>query len=506
MELLDRLNVFANRFTFNQKVLMGAIIGTAILSVVIFSFWLQNEEMAVLFTNMAPEDASKALDELAKLGIEAELENGGTTILVPDSEVHRMRVELTAAGIPSRGIVGWGIFDGKQYGMTEFMQNVNFKRALEGELTRTIESIEGIQSARVHLVKPETSIFKKMQEPATASVVLTMNHGTVLGPRRINGIQSLVSGSVEGLALPNVSVIDQYGIVLSQKYGDSAIGHSETQLAMKKNVDSYLTDKAQSMLSRVLGPGRSIVRVDATLNFDRLEQRREILDPNSSVVLSEERTEVTGAEGEGGEEQSTTNYEFNKTVENVVNEIGGVTSISVAVFVDGRYETGESGEATYAPLPAEELEQIQRIVQTAVGYELERGDRIEVVNMRFQETGQTTPVEGGIMSSPLMDTLPQLIGRVLLFVVAGVLLLKLKSGFGDMMSTPYNPGPVGASYSSGGGSSAAVASASGLMDLDESASSTEAILEEVRGFANENDDDMADLVQAWMSDSEITSS
>jgi len=503
MELLDRLNAFTSRFTFNQKVLMGAILGTAILSVVIFSFWLQNEEMAVLFTNMAPEDASKALDELAKLGVVAELENGGTTILVPDSEVHRMRVELTASGIPSRGIVGWGLFDGKQYGMTEFMQNVNFKRALEGELTRTIESIDGIQSARVHLVKPETSMFKKLQEPATASIVLTMNHGTVLGPRRISGLQSLVAGSVQGLDLPNVSVIDQFGIVLSQNYEDSALGHSETQLAMKKNVDGYLTDKAQSMLSRVLGPGRSIVRVDATLNFDRLEQQREILDPNSSVVLSEERTEVTGAEGEGGEEQSTTNYEFNKTIENVVSEVGGVKSMTVAVFVDGRYEGADGEEATYTPLPDEELEQIQRIVQTAVGYESERGDRIEVVNMRFQETGQAAPAEGGIMSSPLMDTLPQLIGRVLLFVVAGVLLMKLRSGFGEMMSTPYVPSTAG--VSSGGGTAAA-ATASGLLDLDESASSTEAILDEVRDYATGNDDDMADLVQAWISETEVTSS
>jgi len=500
-QLLDRLNTFAARFTFNQKVLMGAILGTAVLSVVIFSFWLQSEEMAVLFTGLAPEDAALALDELAKRGVQAELENGGTTIKVPESEVHRMRVELTAQGIPSKGIVGWGIFDGQQYGMTEFMQNVNFKRALEGELTRTIESIQGIKSARVHLVLPKPSIFKAKDEPATASVVLNLGRGTVLGERRIAGIQSLVAGSVEGLEIPDVSVLDQYGVVLSQNYQEGLAGTTETQLAMKKSVDSYLSEKAQGMLARVLGPGRSVVQVDATLNFDRLEQTREILDPNSSVVLSEERSEETGAEGEGGAEQSTTNYEFNKTVENLVSEVGGVSSLSVAVFVDGRYQAQENGEAVYTPLAEEELQQIQRIVQTAVGYDVERGDRIEVVNMQFQTPAPEYEEDGGgLMDSPLLQSLPSLLGRIVLFLVAGVLLLRLKGNLSDLMDSDYEPVPAG------GGGKPSIPSQSGLLDLDESAMTTEAMVDEIKNFADENIDDVADLVQAWVSEAELSKS
>ncbi|HRX50911.1 MAG TPA: flagellar basal-body MS-ring/collar protein FliF [Candidatus Krumholzibacteria bacterium] len=500
-QLLDRLNSFTARFTFNQKVLMGAILGTAVLSVVIFSFWLQNEEMAVLFTGLAPEDASLALDELAKLGVEAELENGGTTIKVPESDVHRMRVELSAQGIPSKGIVGWGIFDGQQYGMTEFMQNVNFKRALEGELTKTIESIQGIQSARVHLVLPKPSIFKKIQEPATASVVLNLGRGTVLGERRIAGIQALVAGSVEGLEVPDVSVLDQFGVVLSQNYQEGLAGQSETQLSLKKNVDSYLSEKAQGMLARVLGPGRSVVQVDATLNFDRLEQSRETVDPNSSVVLSEERNEVTGAEGEGGEEQSTTNYVFSKVVENVASEVGGVSSLSVAVFVDGRYEAQEGGEAAYSPLAEDELQQIQRIVQTAVGYNPDRGDRIEVVNMQFQTPAPDYEEQGGgLLDSPLMETLPSLVGRIVLFVVAGVLLLRLKGNLSDLMESDYEPVPLG------GGSGVRVPSQSGLLDLDESTMTTEAMVDEIKNFADGNIDDVADLVQAWVSEAELSRS
>ncbi|MBU1072951.1 flagellar M-ring protein FliF, partial [bacterium] len=343
-QLLENLKTITGRFTFNQKILMVVILGAAVLSVAIFSVWLRNEEKTVLFTNLSPEDASMAIAELNKQNVEAELTNGGTTIMVPEGVVHRLRVDLTAKGIPSSGTVGWGIFDGKQYGMTEFVQNVNFKRALEGELTKTIESINGIRAARVHLVMPKPSIFKKMQSPATASVVLTLGSGSALSAHQIRGVQSLVAGSVEGLEIPNVSVHDQYGVVLSENFDNEGAARSEGQLALKKEVDAYLADKAQGMLAHVLGQNRSIVRVDATLNFERLEQQRKIFDPAQTVVRSEERNESTEGEG-GSNEQSTTNYEINETMETVVGEIGGVKTMSVAVFVDGRYEPAEQGGA-----------------------------------------------------------------------------------------------------------------------------------------------------------------
>ncbi|MBK7702043.1 MAG: flagellar M-ring protein FliF [bacterium] len=194
-QLLDSLKVFTDRFTFNQKILMLAIVAAGVLSVGMFGAWLKSEEKTVLFTNLSPEDASLAISELNKKNVESELTDGGTTILVPEGEVHKLRVDLSAKGIPSSGTVGWGIFDGKQYGMTEFLQNVNYKRALEGELTKTIETIQGIRAARIHLVMPKPSIFKKMQSPATASVVLTLGQSSVLSPNQIRGIQSLVSAA-----------------------------------------------------------------------------------------------------------------------------------------------------------------------------------------------------------------------------------------------------------------------------------------------------------------------
>ncbi len=500
-QLLDNLKAVTARFTFNQKILMGVILGAAMLSVAIFSVWLQSEEQAVLFTNLSPEDASLAIDELAKANVEAELSNGGTTIMVPDNLVHRLRVDLSAKGIPSSGTVGWGIFDGKQYGMTEFVQNVNFKRALEGELTRTIESIAGIRAARVHLVTPKPSIFKKMQAPATATVVLTLGRGSALSPQQIRGVQSLVSGSVEGLETPNVSVLDQYGVLLSENHGDDAVARSDSQLAMKKEVDTYLAEKAQGMLAQVLGPDRSIVRVDATLNFERLEQQRRTFDPNQTVVRSEERNE--SSEGEGGSnETSTTNYEINETLETVVGEVGGVKSMSVAVFVDGSYEAAEDGaDPVYTPLPEEELEQIGRIVQTAVGLDDARGDRIEVVNMRFRDP-DPLPLEGeGGGMGGLLETLPETIGKVLLFGLAIFMALRLRSTLGSMVGRAAEPGGAVAAGVAGPVVDETGASLD-ILETDSSVVTLEQNLTEVRDFAGANPQEIADLVQAWVGEAD----
>ncbi len=493
-QMLDNLKAVLARFTFNQKILMGLIVCAAVISVAIFSVWLQSEEQAVLFTNLSPEDASLAIDELSKLNVDAELTNGGTTIMVPENVVHRLRVDLSAKGIPSSGTVGWGIFDGKQYGMTEFIQNVNFKRALEGELTQTIESINGIRAARVHLVLPKPSIFKKMQSPATSTIVLTLGRGTVLSPSQIQGMQSLVSGAVEGLEKPNVSVLDQYGVVLSDNYGSEGLARSDSQLAMKKEVDAYLAEKAQGMLAQVMGPNRAIVRVDATLNFEQLEQQRHTYDPNQTVVRSEERNESTEGEG-GSNEQSTTNYEINETMETVVGEVGGVKTMTVAVFVDGRYESaGDDAEPVYTPLPEDELDQIQRIVQSAVGLNTQRGDRIEVVNMQFQVPTQD-PAEQGVMVSPLLQTLPQLVGKVLLFALAVFMAFRLRNALGDMAGQSYEP-------SAGPNQQVPEGPDADLLETDASIVTLENNLTEVRDFAGSNPQEIADLVQAWVGDSE----
>ncbi len=495
-QLLDNLKAFTDRFTFNQKILLGALAATLIVSIVIFSLWLQNNDKVVLFTNLSPEDAATAVDEIQKQNVQVELRDGGTTILVPENAVHRLRIELAAKGIPSSGTVGWGIFDGNQYGMTEFLQDVNYRRALEGELTKTIESIRGIRSARIHLVIPKQSIFKQNRTTATASVVLALGRGTVLSAQQIRGIQSLVAGSVEGLEIPNVTVLDQFGVVLSESLDGQDAAAGEGQLAIKKQVDGYLSQKAETMLARVLGPGKAIVRVDATLNFDRVQQQREIYDPDKAAIRSEEHSESTGSQ-DGSQETSTTNYELNRTLETVVGEVGGIKTLSVAVFVDGKYEQPEGGgEPTYTPLSEEELDQIRRVVMSAVGLDEERGDRIEVVSMRFQAPVET-PEEGGLMGTPLLTTVSQIIGRVLLFILALLLALRLKNNLVQLAQQRYEP-----TQFKHDDSVLPSEELEELLEADEEIQMTERKLEEIRKYAGSKPDEVADLVHAWIGEAE----
>lgn len=501
-QVLDRLGEWFGRFSFNQKVLLSAVLVAAVVSVVIFSLWLQNEEKAVLFTNLAPEDAALALEELTKLDIEPDLTNGGTTILVPQDVVHRLRVDLASKGIPSTGVVGFEIFDGKQYGLTEFLQNVNFKRALEGELTKSIESLVGIHSARVHLVLPKPSIFRQLQTEPTASVVVGMGRHAPLTESQIGGIQSLVAGSVEDLQVASVTVIDHNGKVLSQRHEDSSVGRSASQLMLKKDVEAYLGAKAESMLSEVLGNGRSIVRVDAKLNFEKFDREREFFDPEGKVVRSEERGESSDPAGGGSEENSVTNYEINRTVERIVGQTGGIKNLSVAVFVDGKYDTpAGADEPVYAPLSDDEVAQIRRIVQTSVGVDPARGDQIEVVNMQFQN-GPSVGVTGvapGLGAPPWLELVSEYGGRFLLFVVAAGLLLGLKKNLGRIVAEgmPSSPKTAGRKTPA-----AAPTEEEESLNLAEMAQATEKMTTEVKEFAAAHPEQVAEMVQAWVTESE----
>jgi len=491
-ELTDNLKTRLGNLSFNQKVLLGAVATASLISVAVFSIWLQKDEKAVLFTNLTPEDASVALAELSKQDVNAELVNGGTTIMVPETSVHRLRVDLAAKGVPSSGTVGFEIFDGKQYGLTEFLQNVNFKRALEGELTKTIEGLQSIQSARVHLVLPKPSIFKKLSSPATGSVVVNLGRGARLSDNQIGGIQSLVAGSVENLESDNVTIIDQHGKVLSAAMGDDETGRSESQLALRKEVESHLAGKASAMLDGALGAGRSIVSVDATLNFEKIDREREIFDPANTVVRSEVRNEETNPETGGNNENSTTNYEINRTVEHIVGHTGGVNNLSVAVFVDGTYELNEDGVRTYQPLSEDELGQLRRIVQTAVGLNTVRGDRIEVVNMRFQE--QVLPVGG--FTANWVGMLTQYGGKVLLLIALAAIVLSLKKNLGNLLVTAMTGGSAWTKDAD-----ATVAEPEhfdGIPEMDDQ------VIADIQDYASANPDRVAEVIQSWIREIDLS--
>ena len=485
---VDNIQKRLGSLSFNQKVLLGAVAVTCVISISVFSLWLQKEEMSVLFTNLSPEDASAALAEITKQDIKAELANGGSTILVPENVVDRLRMDLVSNGVVTDGTVGFELFDGKQYGLTEFTQNVNFKRAQEGELTRTIESLQGIQSARVHLVLPKPSIFKNLDTGATASVVLRLGRGAALAANQIAGIQSLVAGSVENLTVDGVTVIDQNGKVLSSPLKDDEAGRSEGQLAMRKEVESYLVQKAESMLDQVLGAGKSIVRVDATLNFEKINSERETFDPKT-VVRSEERDESNDGSAGGTKEKSITNYEVNRTVEHIVGETGGITNLSVAVFVDGHYTLDDKGEPVYTPLGEDELNSLRRVVLTAVGLNTVRGDQIEIVNMQFQQRNEEFSGPG--LAPDWVGIVTQYGGKVVLVILLGVLLIGLRRNLGQVLAEAFQP--------------TTVKKTAGAKDDDEILEHFDGIPElndrvinDIQEYASENPERVAEVIQSWI--------
>ena len=489
--LIDNLKSRIGELSFNQKVMLGAVTTASIISMVVFSTWLQKDEMVILFTNLSNGDAGASIQQLDKLNVKYELTDGGTTIKVPENEMLKLRIDLHNKGVITNSTVGLDIFDGKQYGLTEFLQNVQFKRAVEGELTRTIEVIDGIQSARVHLVMPKPSIFNKGTSGATASVVLTMGRGVRFDASQVAGIQSLVAFSVENLNPDNVRVHDTSGRDLTPSSTDNDVGRTGTQLALRQEVETELKAKAEGMLDKVLGYGKSIVEVNATMNFEKVESEREIFDPAAVVVRSEERTESLNAETGSTEENSLTNNEINKTLEHVVSEVGKVTQLIVSVTVDGHYEPGADGaDPVYVPLSENEIGQLRRIVSAAVGLNTIRGDQIEFVNMPFQVSDE---ISGNALAPDWIGLVTQYGGKLVLIILFGVLALTLKKNLGSVLSTAMQPGGFSAT-SSAVGAAKDEESFDGIPDIDDQ------IMDDIQEYASENPERVAEVIQSWINE------
>ena len=403
---------FVNRLGMARVAAMATV---AVLMLGFFGFLVMRASapsMAPLYSGLSLEDSSAIVTELQTLNIAYELTGNGETILVPRDQITTMRMQLAGEGLPTRGQVGYEIFDSQStLGATSFVQNINNVRALEGELARTITSLQRIQAARVHLVLPERELFRRETKDPSASIVLTVRGELSSG--EIRAIQHLVASAIEGLSPSRVSIVDSAGRLLASGTGDEdgiiAAAAGEMQLAY----ENRLRTRLEEMLFNVVGPGRARVEVAAELDTDRSTVTSEVFDPESQVVRStqmrEEANATTGPgsqqvsvanelpgasenapEGNGASETGSTteeiiNYEISKTTQTQVTEAGGIERLSVAVVVDGVYADDGTGNSVYQPRSAEELAQLTALVRSAVGFSETRGDTVEVVNMQFAE-------------------------------------------------------------------------------------------------------------------------
>jgi len=325
-------------------------------------------------------------------------------IYVPSEKLYDTRLSLASEGLPADPVTGYELFDDNKLGMTDFMQRLNKTRALEGELARTISSLNGVSSARVHIVIPKRALFKEDKQETTASIVLNLKGRAGLGRKQVDGIVNLVSNSIEGLTGGNISILDSYGNQINETDDlTSTAGITSSQFDMKSNMENNLQKHTQSFLDKILGYGKSAVRVSVDLNFEKVEKVLEEYDPEKQVLRSEERNESSENTDEGGNastESSISNYEINKQVSTIVSEVGNIKRLSVAVSVDGIYEkqADEDGKSriVYKPRSTEDLNRITSMVKNTLGFTEERGDVIEVVNMQFAKDDQMANLEHGL--------------------------------------------------------------------------------------------------------------
>lgn len=444
--------------------LIGVVLAVAVAAFASLIFFANKVEYRPLFANLTTEDAGEIVKKLKDQKVPYKISADGKAVMVPADKVYDLRLTLASEGLPQGGGIGFEIFDRKNFGMTEFVQKLNYQRALQGELARTISQLAGVEAARVHLAIPEKSLFAENEKPPSASIVLKMKSNKMLRENDVQGIVHLVASSIEGMAPEQVTVLDGRGKVLTRGEPSDPAGKltgtmQETQRAYEKNLE----DRLQTLLDKVVGSGKSVARVTAIFDFRQVEKYEEKYDPDSAAVRSEQRSEeqnagstvaagvpgvqtnlgrvapgAGGTVGGGSKTDETLNYEVSRSTARTIEPVGTLAKVSVAILVDGKYEApapakeGEAANAKYLPRTPEELQKIESLVKSAVGFNPERGDQVTVANIPFQETedvlGESVkwymaPVFGALLKN-LMIGLGFL---ALLFLVIKPLLATIKS-------------------------------------------------------------------------------
>jgi flagellar M-ring protein FliF len=429
-------------------------VGLAVLGLlVVLTMRASEPPMALLYGDLEGRDAASVVAALERQRIPHRIAGGGSQVLAPEAEIPRLRLMLAREGLPSGGSVGYEIFDrGESLTTTPFQQDINRLRALEGELARSIRNLSGVRQARVHLVLPRREPFSRERGEAQASVVLTMQGAQRLDREGVQAVLHLVSAAVPGLRPQNVSIVDSRGELLARG-GQALSGPAAAQGAeeLKRGQELRLARAVEDLLERSLGAGRVRAEASVEMDFDRVQTLEERFDPENQVPRSTQSTTETsrsaeagnvsvanqlpggdaaggGARNEQSRQEETTNFEIGRTTRNTTREQPALRRISVAVLVDGVWEPQEGAPPRWRERTAEEIQAITALARSAVGFNEARGDRVEVVSLRFAEPPPAeAPREGFVILGQTVP--PALVGRIvessILALVALVAILLL---------------------------------------------------------------------------------
>lgn len=440
---------------FGERALrqLGLIVGlaAAVAAGIGLFLWAQEPTYRPLYGRISDQDATVVIDALQAANIPHKLDPNSGTILVPAGEVHGARLKLAAQGLPQSGGMGYELLQREQgFGTSQFMENARFNRALETELARSISTLQGVESARVHLAIPKQSVFIRERSQPSASVLVNLFPGRSLSDGQVAAVVHMVASSVPELADERVTLVDQRGRLLTRK-DEGILGATSQQLEYKQLLEEAYVRRIEALLTPMLGSGRVRAQVNARLDFTTEENTQELFDPNGSVVRSEQVSEqetqsgmmagVPGAltnqppqagtllPGEVAPEQderpiefnrsNTRNYEVSKTIRHSRRPQGMIERLSLAVLVDDKSVVNDEGNLVREPLSTEELERISLLVQQAVGFDAARGDTINVISAPFQGEEKVEPMRTPLLEQPWLWNA----GKLLLAAALGLVLI-----------------------------------------------------------------------------------
>jgi flagellar M-ring protein FliF len=414
-EILEQIASIVKGLSMIQKILGLLVIAVVVGGLLTLTTSSKETSYKVLFSGLTQEDAGEVLTKLKEQRIPYKLSDDGGAIMVPATQVYEVRLSLAGEGLPRGGGVGFEIFNQTSFGQTDFVQRLNYQRALQGELARTIRNFQQVVEARVHIATPKESVFIEDEKPPTASISVKLRGREKLNQHEIQSIVNLVASAVPGLTTENITLVDTTGRLLYRKQADGEGVLTGNQLEYQIKIEDTLRQKVETMLEEVVGVSKARARVTAEVDFNKVDRTEESFDPEAQVVRSEQMlTEndqrggansegIPGVKGElatfaeeGGEGKAasgytrnnvTRNYEISKQTKHVQDKGGAVKRLSIAVMVDGSYEKSvdKDGKTSlkYQPRSPEEMRNLDKLVKNAIGYNEERGDQVEVASLPF---------------------------------------------------------------------------------------------------------------------------
>lgn len=520
------------------------IAGIGLGSIAFFVFVtgrLGEPNLTLLYSDLSLEDSNQIVAKLESQNVPYELRGNGGQIFVPRDQVLRLRMSMAEEGLPTGGAVGYEIFDrSESFGSSNFVNNINRLRALEGELARTIREMAQVRAARVHLVIPERQLFARDRQEPSASIVLRTHGGIRLSKSQVLAIQHLAAAAVPGLKPSHISVIDDRGNLLARGAGDeqddgsSLVDSDEARRAFEGRMSRTI----EELVERSVGIGKVRAQVSAEMDFDRITTNEEIFDPDGQVVRSTQLVEEE-AEGSDSEEnqpvsiqtdlprdpneaaangaqksanrstrnEETVNYEISKTVRSHVRESGIVRKLSVAVLVDGTVETADDGASTYSPRSEEEMKQITTLVRSAIGFNAERGDVVEVINMQFAQAETTLDADDEGAGLDLNKNDFMRIAEIAVLGILGVLVLLLVVR--PVISRLFEPPPAQPQQMVGKSASAAQISApepvveeeDSMIDMQQVEGRVKAsTIKKIGELVEKHPDETVSIMRNWMYD------